>query len=261
VRSYRLYFFDLDGTIYRGNQALPHAVEVVAELRKRGATIRFLTNNSGQTRQTYTQKLERLGFEVADGEVFSSAVGTAVYCADNDLKSLFVVGEPGLVQTLREHSIEVKNANANHEVQPSDNLSAQGVVAGICKSFNYDLMSAAMQCVRRGARFIATNTDATYPLEDDHLIPGAGAIVASLQTCTGNEPFVIGKPNPFLVELVMRDAGAQPNDTLVVGDRYETDIESGIRAGCDTHLVLTGVTKTAPAGQSSSNDLTALLAE
>ena len=259
VRAYGLYILDLDGTIYRGSQALPHAVQVVAKLRKRGAKVRFLTNNSGQTRRFYFQKLQQMGFQVEENEIYSSAIGTATYCTDNGLRSLFVVGEQGLVETLRSSKLVVANADDDHRVQAKDNVDADAVVTGICKSFNYDLLSAAMQCIRRGGRFIATNTDATYPLEDDVLIPGAGAIVSSIQTCSGEEPFVVGKPNPFLLELVMRDAGIAASETLVVGDRYETDIESGIRAGCDTHLVLTGITKTPPPGQSFSEDLTALV--
>ncbi len=234
-------------------------MEVVVELRNRGAKIRFLTNNSGQTRRFYFQKLHGMGFDVVESEIFSSAIGTASYCTDNGLRSLFVVGEQGLVKTLRSSKLVVTNADNENHVQAIEDVAVDAVIAGICKSFNYDLMSAAMQCIRRGARFIATNTDATYPLEDNLLIPGAGAIVSSIQTCSGQEPFVVGKPNPFLLELVMRDAGIVASDTLVVGDRYETDIESGIRVGCDTHLVLTGVTKIPPPGQSFSEDLTALV--
>lgn len=261
MRAYGLYILDLDGTIYRGDRALPHAVEVVKELRSRGSSIRFLTNNSGQTRSLYAKKLRGMGFEVDETEIYSSGIGTASYCIDSELRSLFVVGEQGLVETLRSSNLAVANADDEHRVKPREDVKVDGVIAGICKSFTYDLMSSAMQCIRRGARFIATNTDATYPLEDNLLIPGAGAIVSSIQTCSGVEPYIVGKPNPFLVELVMREADTTAKDTLVVGDRCETDIESGIRAGCDTHLVLTGVTKTSPPGQSFSEDLTALVVE
>ncbi|MEA2554506.1 MAG: hypothetical protein QOJ65_2682 [Fimbriimonadaceae bacterium] len=261
MRLYELYIFDLDGTLFRGNEPLPGAVETVAELRKRKARIRFLTNNSSQTRQAYVEKLGSMGFKLEDTEVYSSAIGTAAYCKEAGLAKLFVVGESGLVKTLREAELEVINADPSGSVGPAtDYEQAEAVVAGIHRLFTYTMMSAAMQHVLQGARLIATNTDATYPLEEDRLIPGAGAIVSSLETCTGQEAFVVGKPNPFLIELVMRDGGISAKDTLVVGDRYETDIESGIRAGCDTHLVLTGVTKEAPGGQNSSPDLRGLLA-
>src|SRR3954468_12644050 len=102
MRAYSLYILDLDGTLYRGNEVLPGAVETVAALRKRGATIRFLTNNSGQTRANYVDKLRRMGFEAVASEVYSSATGTATHCAELGLKTIFVCGEPGLVTTLRE---------------------------------------------------------------------------------------------------------------------------------------------------------------
>lgn len=259
MRQYGFYILDLDGTLFRGQTALPHAVEVVGELRKRGAAVRFLTNNSSLTRYAYFSKLRGMGFELVEGEVYSSAIGVARYCVDEELRKVFAVGEPGLIETLVSFGMEV----ANLEGSGSAGLSVQGtcdaVVAGIHKAFSYDFASAAMQQILTGARFVATNTDATYPLEGGRLIPGAGAIVAAIQTCSGTDPFVVGKPNPFLIELVARDAGVALDQVLVVGDRYETDIESGIRAGCDTHLVLTGVTKQAPEGQSWSEDLRGLL--
>lgn len=256
MRLYKLYILDLDGTLFRGRRAIPHAVETVRELRRLGARIRYLTNNSGLTRNAYVAKLQGMGFEAEEREVYSSAIGTADYCSSIGAKDLFVVGEPGLVETLRDAGLSVINAGSDGRVT-ADARQADALVAGIHRGFSYELMAAAMSQVRGGARFIATNADATYPVEDG-LIPGAGAIVAALRTCTETEPYVVGKPNPYLVELVMREAGVAPGDTLVVGDRYETDILSGQRAGCDTHLVLTGVSKEAPAGQSWSEDLTTL---
>lgn len=262
MRPYKLYILDLDGTLYRGNQALPGAVAVVEELVKKGALVRYLTNNSSLTRESYLKKLSGMGFPVQIEEIYSSAIGTASYCADQKLNNIFVVGESGLVETLRVKNVTVINANAANVADAAlGDCMADAVVAGIHKSFNYDILNSAMQHVLAGARLIATNTDATYPLEEDRLVPGAGAIVASLERCTGQEAFVIGKPNPFLIELVMREANVSATETLVVGDRYETDIESGIRAGAETHLVLTGVSKSAPAGQSWSEDLSGILVD
>jgi 4-nitrophenyl phosphatase len=254
-----LYIFDLDGTLYRGDAALPGAVEAVSRLKSRGAQIRYLTNNSGQTRDFYRAKLSDMGYPVESSDIYSSATGTATYCASQSIAKLFVVGEPGLVATLRGQQLSVVNAGDDGKVGPQSSVDAEALVAGIHKGFNYEIMSAAMQHVLRGARFIATNADATYPLEQGMLIPGAGSIVASLATCTGQEPFVVGKPNPYLIDLVMQDAGVDARSTLVVGDRYETDIESGMRAGCETFLVLTGVSKEASSNQAHGKDLRALL--
>jgi len=253
VKLYRLYVFDLDGTLYRGSEAVPEAVSTVAELRKRGAMIRFLTNNSGQTRAFYMEKLERLGFEPKSDEIYSSAIGAAKVCAEKGLGRLFFVGEPGLRETLLESGAEVANSN---EVE---NGQAQAVVAGICHSFTYRWLNSALQQIVNGAQFIATNTDATYPIENGRVEPGAGSIVASIQTASGVAPLVIGKPDPMMLRMILADTGVAAKDALAVGDRYETDIVSGQNAGVDTHLVLTGVTRAAPSGQSFSYDLSALL--
>lgn len=257
--AYNLYIFDLDGTLYRGREALPGAAETVQTLKEAGAQVRFLTNNSGQTREFYSQKLNSMGIPAQVEEVYSSAVGAGAFCRSENLERLFVVGEPGLISTLESFGRRVVNKAGDGSAASEAAEEAQAVVSGIHLGFTYAMMDAAMNQVLRGARFLATNTDATYPLERTRLAPGSGAIISSLRTCTGVDPVVLGKPNPFLIEMILRDAGVSGRETLVVGDRYETDIESGIRAGCDTHLVLTGVTKSPPAGQRFSESLLDLL--
>lgn len=256
----RIYLFDLDGTIYRGEEALPGAVETVAELKRRGALVRYLTNNSGQTRQFFAQKLTQMGFDCSVDEVVGSAYGTAKYCQEHHLQSAFVVGEIGLVETLREEGIAVHNALPNGLPIPQNvDTQPDAVVVGICKQFDYAFLNAAMQRIRSGAKFIATNRDATYPLENDVQIPGAGSIVSAVATAAGQEPFVVGKPNPYLVQMVLGELGIEPEDAVVVGDRYETDILCGHAAGCPTYMVLTGVTKQAPEGQWHGETLAGLL--
>lgn len=237
MKRYPLYIFDLDGTLFRGEEPITGASEALRRLRSEGSQIRFLTNNSSQTRETYVAKLRRLGFEAEPEEVYSSAIGTATWLRDNGFKSAFPVGEPGLTQTLEAAGIATTAA------------TPQAVVVGICKSFTYDLLNQAMQHIRKGARFVATNTDPTYPMEGGHFVPGAGSIVASVRTCGETEPVVIGKPNPYLIELILRDAAISPSEALVVGDRMDTDIDAGKRAGCPTLLVLTGAATEAPKDQ------------
>jgi 4-nitrophenyl phosphatase len=234
---YALAIFDLDGTLFRGEEPIPGAVEAVARCRAGGTMVRYLTNNSSQTRDTFAAKLGRLGFEVHEDEVYSSAIGTAAYLRESELVSAFVVGERGLSETL--HSAGIM----------TDSPAYDAVVAGTCKSFSYELLSLAMQHIRSGARFVATNTDPTYPVEGSKFIPGAGSIVAAIRTCSEAEPFVVGKPNPYLVELILRESGVRAADSLVIGDRMDTDIEAGRRAGAATLLVLTGATLAPPAGQ------------
>ena len=249
MRQYPLYIFDLDGTVYRGSEALPTAAATLAELRRRGALVRFLTNNSSQTPAVQVDKLSGMGIEARPEEVLTSAVGTARYLRKHELLRVFVVGEPGLIDVLKSHGI--RSIGGREE--------CDAVVAGICRSFTYDLMNDALQQLLKGVPFVATNADATYPLEGGRLVPGAGAIVSAIQTCSGITPVVIGKPDPMLVRMVLDETGIAPSDALVVGDRYETDIVSGQAAGCDTLLVLTGVTRTPPRGQESATTLRALL--
>lgn len=259
MKRYPLYIFDLDGTLYRGDEAIAFAPETIRELKMSGAQVRYLTNNSGQTRDFFLAKLQRMGFPAELNEIESTAHGAAIYLLSRDIPSVYVVGEPGLVHTLREAGLTVVNADADGSVTP-EGADSKAVVVGICRKFSYDLMRGAMGRIRSGQLFVATNTDSTYPLEGDQLIPGAGSIVAGIQTCAETEPFVVGKPNPFLVTLVLKDAGCEPIDALVVGDRVDTDLLSGANAGCPTHLVLTGVTHIPPEGQSFSDDLRGLLA-
>lgn len=256
---FRLYVLDLDGTLYRGKEALPHAVLVTDNLRAAGAKIRYLTNNSSYTISYYRDKLTRLGFTVNEGEIYSSGLGVALHLSSAGKKTAFIIGNPGLVSTVVDAGITVVNRDASLRVTPAGQQS-EVVVVGLCLDFTYDLMAAAMDQIRNGADFVATNTDATFPLEGAKLVPGAGSIVAGLKTCSGKNPFVIGKPNPYLIQLILHDTGCSPQDTLVVGDRLETDIAAGAAAGCHTHLVLTGVTNAGPPGQSVSSDLLALIA-
>jgi 4-nitrophenyl phosphatase len=147
---------------------------------------------------------------------------------------------------VREAGIIVVNADESGLVRPESTSNPDAVVVGICKSFHYDLLSAAMQHIRSGSTFIATNSDTTYPLEGNRLIPGAGSLVAAIQACSGQTPEVLGKPNPLLIQQILAEVKVSPEQCLVVGDRLDTDIEAGRRAGCPCHLVLTGVTDTIP---------------
>lgn len=184
-----------------------------------------------------------MGFEVQEEEVYSTGIGTVAYMRQQGLVSAFVIGEVGLKETLSRAQITVTDKEP------------KAAVVGICKSFSYDLLNQAMQHILAGALFIATNTDATYPMEGGQFIPGSGSLVAAVRTCTEQEPVVIGKPEPFLVDMILRDAGVQPSEALVVGDRMDTDIEAGRRAGCQTLLVLTGAAKSAPQGQDWLNSV------
>ena len=243
----KLAILDMDGTLFRGQEVIAGAPEAVATLRHNGVIVRYVTNNASQTIGTYAAKLRGMGFEAHDEAVISSSLGAARMLSEEGLKLVFPVGEPGMIETLERGGLSI--------VGPGE--QAEAVVAGICLSLSYALIDRALQHLLEGARFVATNTDATYPLEGGRLAPGAGATVGAIRACAGREPEVVGKPEPYLIEMILRETGVAPSEALVIGDRLETDIEAGRRAGCETLLVLSGVSDVAPLGQPYARDLSA----
>ncbi len=243
----KLYVFDLDGTLYRGSEVIPHSVEVIQSLRKEGAQIRFLTNNSGSHPKQICAKLSSMGFNPELHEIYTSAMGAVLWMQQRNLNRAFVVGESGLTETLLDYGISVTKTNP------------EVVIAGICRSLTYAWINEAMQLVSGGSTFVATNNDSAYPIENGAFQPGAGATVAAIRACTQIEPIVIGKPETFLLERIREDSKVDFENMLVIGDRMDTDIEAGNRANCQTFLVLTGTTAKPPKNQWYGQDLRALL--
>jgi 4-nitrophenyl phosphatase len=258
VRRYSCYVFDLDGTIYRGDEVIDGAVEALKELRKRDVKIFFATNNSSQTELAYVNKLVRMGITAKVDEILTSGRATAKYCQSVGARRIFVVGEPGLVDTLVGEGLGVVNFNSLR-VHPVEG-KVDAVVAGICRdALSYELLDSAMQCITAGARLIGTNSDATYPLAQGKFAPGAGTILSALATCSGTKPTIIGKPNPFMLFHALQANQILPSETVVVGDRIDTDIMFAKAAGCTGVLVTTGVDKEAPVGTASIGGLQELL--
>jgi len=253
VNEPQLAVFDLDGTLYRGAEAVPHAPEVVSELHRRGILVRYFTNNSAAQPDATTAKLVDLGFPCEPSWVYGTGPAAAQNVKRQGLPNAYVVGEDALLDTFR--AAGVQTITAEEAVQGV----AAAVVVGICRSFTYTMLRTAQRAIVQGAVFIATNRDATYPVEGGLEDPGAGSIVAAVATASGQEPLVIGKPSPLLVDQIITDAGVSASETLVVGDRIDTDIAAGVAAGCRTFLVLTGVTRELPAGQEGGADLRSLL--
>lgn len=227
-----LLIFDLDGVIYRGNSPLPGAKETIEILRKKGKYLAFLTNNSTKTRYQYQRKLSQMGIKANREEIFTSAWGTALYLKQKNSRKVLVIGEEGLKKELQWAGIEITSL-------PEEDVDC--VVVGLDRGFNFKKLCYAFEAVKKGAEFIATNKDYTFPLEDK-IIPGGGAIVASLQWALNMQPYLIGKPSTFLLELIMNHYNVDKSKAVIVGDRLDTDIEMGKRAGIKTILVLTGVT-------------------
>lgn len=246
MRPYRAYFLDLDGTVYRGSQPVPHAAEAVVRLLERGALVRYLTNNSAAAPEAVAEKLRAMGVPCEPEWVYGTGPLAVRECSARGHRAVFVVGEPPLKAMFQRAGFE------------TDGARPECVVVGICRSFTYALLDQASQFVRGGADLIVTNRDATYPLEGGREEPGAGSIAAAVETASGIGVEALGKPSPALVHWALGEAGVPPGEALVVGDRVDTDVEAGRRAGCDTLLVLTGVTRIAPEGQAWVEDLSRL---
>jgi len=245
-----VYVFDLDGVLYLGQRPIPYAAEAINRLRAAGKRVYFLTNISGQTRSSCRDKLARVnGLDVPEAAIFTSAYASALYLKQRGAagRSAFVIGEPGLANELRD------SAGLVPITQPGavDFRDVDYVVVGLDRQFSYDKLRFAHAAITRGhAQFIATNRDTTFPAEDGE-VPGGGALVAALAAATGREPISIGKPEPHAYETILAAAGVTAAETVMIGDRLDTDIAVGRRVGAHTVLVLTGLTSAAQAASAA----------
>ena len=229
AERYDCILFDLDGVLYRGEDAVPSAPPTLAELRRRGVRPVFLTNNSSRTPLQVAEKLRGIGIEAEPGEVVTSALATAELLAERGGGRAFVIGQDGVREALSDAGIAILDG------EPEE---ADLVVVGYDGGATYGSLKRASLLVQRGARLVATNADGSYPAADG-LWPGAGALLAVITTTTGAEPEIVGKPFAPLFEAGRRRGGG--GRPLVVGDRLDTDIEGAARLGWDSMLVLTGV--------------------
>ena len=222
----------MDGVFYRGEHPLPGARDLLPALREAGLSYILLTNNATLTPEDVSRKLARMGVTAPADAVITSAGATAEYLRDHHPEGggVYVIGEAALVSLIA--------AVPRFRL---DGWQPDYVVVGLDRQFNYDAMQRACSAIRRGAVFIATNGDATLPVEAGELWPGAGSIIASLKTCSGVDPLMIGKPSVYMADMALKRLELPADRVLCVGDRLDTDILFGARAGLPTGLVLTGV--------------------
>lgn len=220
---------DLDGVIWRGDEAIPGSAEAVAALRAQGARVGFLTNNSSRTVTTIVDQLTSMGVPATAADVLTSAQAAAGLLRQRVASGARVMAcaGAGVVEALQAEGFDVVRE------APVD-----AVVVGWHRDFDFERLDRASAAVRGGALFVATNTDATYP-GPDHLLPGAGALVAAIATASGTQPEVAGKPEPPTVALVRERLG---RFGVVVGDRPSTDGALADALGWPFALVLSGVT-------------------
>ncbi len=230
---------DMDGVLWRDKEPIGNLPAIFECLNQAKIQVALATNNSTKSAAQYIQKLNELGVNhLKPAQIITSSMAVAALMK-RDLptgSSVFAIGEEGLMEALRENGFElcgVENAD-----------KAQAVVMGIDRGINFDKIAEATLLVRSGLPFYATNPDKTFPTPRGE-IPGAGAWQAIIVTASGVEPIVAGKPYPFMMELALQQLNTLPENTLVVGDRIETDILSGQAVGCKTALVLSGVSSRA----------------
>ena len=249
---------DMDGVIWRADAPIGDLAEIFARIEARGLKYVFATNNGTKTPDQYVERLAGFGVNVKPSQVVTSALGVAYMLAQRYPKGtkVFMIGEDGIKVALEEKGFEVLSTNNAPE--------AKVVVMGIDRGITFDKMREATLLVRSGVPFYATNPDKTFPTPRGE-IPGAGAWLSVVTTATEVEPIIAGKPFPFMMELSLELLGTHKDETLVVGDRLETDIAAGQAVGCKTALVLSGVSTKSQADawqpqlDMFANDLSALI--
>jgi len=231
LQTLRNLIIDMDGVLYRGDEPIPGMCQFIEFLRRQKIGFVLATNNATRTPRQFVDKLARMGVTIYADEVLTSALATADYLAGIAPPGtrVFVIGEDGLRTALRDAGFDLVKDDAEY------------VVAGMDFSICYERLRDATLHIRAGARFVGTNPDRTFPSELG-IVPGAGSIMAFLETATGVAPTIIGKPETAMMEQALVRMGARAATTAVVGDRLETDILAGQRAGLTTLAVLSGVT-------------------
>ena len=232
MSDYKNYFIDLDGTIYQGKIKYPSGKRFIDRLRAKDIPYLFVTNNSTKSPLAVAKNLsENHNIPTTPFQIYTSAMATADYLKNILPKQakIYIIGELGLIEAL---------SAANFDVV--DSTSADAVIVGLDRQITYDKMAQATIAIQNGAKFIATNTDTNLPTENG-MMPGAGALVAAIQTATNVAPTIIAKPASPIMLGALNYMKATKDETIMVGDNYHTDILAGINNGIDTLLVYSGV--------------------
>jgi len=225
------YLIDMDGVMLRGTTLIPGAAEFVQRLRAQGIPFLILTNNSLYTPRDLQERLHYIGLDVPPEAIFTSALATAQFLHDQRLSGrAYTIGEPGLTTALHDIGYVLTDQEPEY------------VVLGETRTYSFERITNAIRFVAAGARFIATNPDVMGPGEGG-IVPATGAVAALISAATGVKPYYVGKPNPLMMRTALRTLNAHSENSVIIGDRMDTDIVAGIESGLRTILVLTGVTR------------------
>jgi NagD protein len=234
-REIRSWLMDMDGVLVREDHAIPGADRFIARLRELGRPFLVLTNNSMYTQRDLAARLRVSGLDVPEEAIWTSALATARFLeAQRPGGSAFVIGEAGLTTAMHDAGYTLNERDPDY------------VVLGETRTYSFERITRAIRLVAAGARFIATNPDATGPSGDGPL-PATGSVAALISRATGIEPYFVGKPNPLMMRSALNAIDAHSETAAMVGDRMDTDVVSGLEAGMETILVLTGITSRADA--------------
>lgn len=224
------YLIDMDGVLVSGRKLIPGADQFIESLKSKGVKFLILTNNSIYTQVDLAHRLQVIGIDVEADNIYTSAVATAYFMkSQKETGNAFVIGEAGL---------NVAVHNAGYILTPDN---PDYVVLGETFDYNFRQVTKAVQLIMAGASFLATNPDPTGPSESG-IVPACGAMASLIEKASGRSPFFCGKPNPFMMRSALNHLGVHSEDTIMVGDRMDTDIVAGLQSGMETILVLSGVT-------------------
>jgi NagD protein len=224
------FIIDMDGVIYHGNKLLPGVKKFIQWLRDNQKKFVFLTNSSERTPKELKEKLSRLGIEVGTEVFYTSALATAMFLANQKPKgSAFIIGEAGLINALYNVGYTMNNVDPDY------------VVMGESKTYSYEKIELAVNLVIRGAKLIGANPDLTGPIENG-IAPATKALIAPIELATGRNAYFVGKPNPLMMRNALKKIKCTREESIIIGDRMDTDIIAGIESEIDTCLVLSGIT-------------------
>lgn len=223
------HLLDMDGVLVRGGQPIPGSADYVAELVATGTPFQIFTNNSRFTPEDHAERLRAVGFPVQAEHIYTSGLATARFVElQKPGSSVYVIGDHGLVDALQRAGCRITE------------FAPDFVVLGDTASYHYEQIVAGAKLIAQGAWFLATNPDVIGPTERS-FHPACGAIAALIEKATGRQPYFVGKPNPFMMRGALDRLGVDAADTIMVGDRMDTDVVAGLESGLKTALVLTGV--------------------
>ncbi len=237
LQKYKTILLDGDGVLWKSDQPIPGINSFFEFIKEKGIRWALLTNNNTRTAQDYINKLGSFGIQAGPDSVFTSSTVTADYLLDKYGREAFlhVVGMEGLTHTLKEAGFEFTSG----EEQPAQKVAA--VVAGMDREINLQKITIAMRLIINGADFVATNTDGSFPTPEG-INPGTGTVIGALQFASGTKPYIVGKPQPAIFQTALKVLESEIENTLMVGDRLNTDILGANKLGIQTAAVLTGVT-------------------